>query len=272
MIYLKAVLLAIVEGITEFLPISSTGHLILVEAFVELSEDASFNTAFMVIIQLPAIFAVVVYFWKDLWPYGSTGQRRRELYGLWSKIFVAVLPALVLGALFDEFMEEHLFAPLPVAVALFVGGVVILLVERLRHNARVETVLDISFRVAFAIGLFQCLAMFPGTSRSAATIIGAMVLGASRPAAAEFSFFLAIPTMLAAAAYSMLKSGLAFSGEQWIVLAVGSVVSFVVAYGAIRWFMAYVRQRSFNIFGYYRIGLAVLVYIALQAGWISAGN
>ena len=272
MIYLKAVILAVVEGITEFLPISSTGHLILVEEVLSLSDDPEFSSAFNIIIQLPAILSVVVYFWKDLWPYGASDGHRRELHLLWAKILLAVTPALVIGFLVGDFLDEHLFAPLPVAIALLAGGVFLIAIERLRHRVSFESVRDITFQAALLIGFIQCLAMFPGTSRSAATIIGAMLLGASRPAAVEFSFFLAIPTMMAATAYLLVQSGFTFTGQQWAVLAVGSVASFVVAYAVIAGFMHYVRTRSFALFGYYRIGLALLVFAAWQLGWITAGN
>ncbi len=265
---LKAVLLAIVEGATEFLPVSSTGHMIIVDAFVRLTEDKAFNDAFMVIIQLPAILAVVVYFWADLWPFSRTGAARRDLFSLWLKMIVAVIPALILGKLFDDFMEAHLFAPVPVAIALVVGGIVLIVLERVQRTAAYKNVNDIPLRTAFFIGLIQCLAMIPGTSRSAASIIGAMSLGASRQAAAEFSFFLAIPTMIAATGYKMFTQGLSFTGEQWTLLAVGSIVSFVVAYAVIAAFMGYVKKRSFEAFGYYRIALGAFVLLAAWLGWI----
>lgn len=266
--YLKAVLLAIVEGATEFLPVSSTGHLIIVDAFVRLTEDKAFNDAFMVIIQLPAILAVVVYFWADLWPFSRTGAERRGLLSLWMKIILAVVPALVLGALFDDFLEAHLFAPVPVAIALIVGGIVLIILERGHRKTVYESTHDLPLRTAFFIGVIQCLAMIPGTSRSAASIIGAMALGAGRRAAAEFSFFLAIPTMFAATGYKMMKQGFSFTGEQWGLLATGSVVSFLVAYAVIAAFMGYVRKHSFEVFGYYRIALGALVLLAAWLGLI----
>ena len=272
MIYLKAVLLAIVEGVTEFLPVSSTGHLILLEEFLLLSSDADFRNSFTVIIQLPAILSVLVYFWKDLWPFASAGERRQEVYALWSKILVAVVPVLIIGFLVHDYLEARLFAPLPVALALFVGGVVLIVVERFKHQTTIELVTDITFRMALIIGFIQCLALIPGTSRSAATIIGAILLGASRPAAAEFSFFLALPTMAAATAYSLMKSGLDFTAEQWSVLALASIVSFAVAYSVIAALMRYIRRHSFAVFGYYRIALAAIVITALQLGWILSGD
>ncbi|MDK1021817.1 MAG: undecaprenyl-diphosphate phosphatase [Candidatus Hydrogenedentes bacterium] len=272
MIYLKAVLLAFVEGVTEFLPISSTGHLILIDEFLVLSDDVGFRNEFTVIVQLPAIASVLVYFWKDLWPFGSSDERRHELCQLWAKILVAVLPALVIGFFAHDYIVAHLFSPLPVALALFLGGVILIFVERIKHRVTMNLVTDITFRMALVIGLIQCFAMIPGTSRSAVTIIGAILLGASRPAAAEFSFFLAIPTMIAATAYSLAKSGLDFTTEQWLVLAVASLVSFGVAYGAIAAFMRYIRHRSFAVFGYYRIVLALLVIMAWRFGVIMTAD
>ena len=268
MIYLKAVLLAFVEGVTEFLPISSTGHLILIDELVLLSSDVDFRNEFTIIIQLPAIASVMVYFWKDLWPFGSSDERRCELCQLWAKILVAVLPALIIGFFAHDYIKARLFSPVPIALALFLGGVILIFVERIKHRVTMTLVTDITFRTALAIGVFQCLAMFPGTSRSAATIIGAILLGASRPAAAEFSFFLAIPTMIAATVYSLARSGLDFTTEQWLVLAVGSLVSFGVAYGVIAVFMRYIRSHSFAAFGYYRIALALIVIAALRLGWL----
>jgi len=271
-VYFKAVLLAIVEGITEFLPISSTGHLILVEDFLQLSQDTDFCHQFAVIIQLPAIISVVIYFWKDLSPIGATPERRRDLYKLWFNTLVAVAPAMVLGYFAYDYLADNLFSPVPVALALFVGGVVLILVERIDHKVSIESVMDITVRMALAIGMFQCLAMIPGVSRSAATIIGAMLLGASRPAAAEFSFFLAIPTMLAATGYSLMKSGFYFTVEQSLVLILGSAVSFIVAYAVIAGFMHYIRNRSFAVFGYYRVALALIVIAAWQLGWMAVGD
>ena len=259
MVFLKAVLLAVVEGVTEFLPISSTGHLILFDEWVSLSADRDFSNAFMVMIQLPAILSVVVYFWKDLWPFSGDRRAVRGKLILWTKIAAACVPAAVLGLLFDDAIEAYLLRPLPVAVALLVGGVILIFVERGKRTHRFETIADITFPLAVFIGMFQCLAMIPGTSRSAATIIGAMVLGASRVAAAEFSFFLAIPTMLGATLLTTAKHGLGFTPQQWAVLAVGSAVSFAVAYGVIAGLMTYIRRHDFRVFGYYRIALGLLV-------------
>jgi len=263
--YLKVIFLGIVEGITEFLPISSTGHLILVESFLTLDTGPGFAEAFMVIIQLPAILAVVVFFWKKIWPF-QPGQDPAPIIRLWTKIAVGVLPAVVLGLLFADFIEERLFAPLPVACALITGGIILILIERRDHTIVYDSAFDITYRTALIIGFFQCLAMVPGTSRSAATIIGGLLMRASRPAAAEFSFFLAIPTMLGATILTVYKSGVNFSGHEWGLLAVGSLVSFVVAYFSIMWLMRFLKYHKFTVFGYYRIVLGICVILLLVWG------
>jgi undecaprenyl-diphosphatase len=263
---LKAILIGIVEGITEFLPISSTGHMILVDEFVRLSENKTFTTAFEVIIQLGAILSVVVFFWKDLWPFGGTKEKQKQTWSLWSKVAVGIIPALVLGVLFNEQIET-LFNSTIVAITLIVYGIILIVLERFNKNKtsfKTESVFNIPFGLAFFIGAFQCLAMVPGTSRSAATIIGAMLLGCSRGAAAEFSFFLAIPTMLGAAAITIYKNGMAFDMQQWIIIAIGFFVSFVVAYAVIKLFMNFIRKHDFSVFGYYRIVIGIIVLLILM--------
>lgn len=264
--FIKAVIVGIVEGITEFLPISSTGHMILVDEFLKLSSDKTFTTAFQVIIQLGAIFSVVIYFWKDLWPFSGTPENRNRTWLLWCKVAAAVVPAVVLGLLFDDVIEEHLFNSHVVALSLVIYGIVLILLERVnaqKISFKIESVSAIPFKIAIAIGVFQCLAMIPGTSRSAATIIGAMLLGLSRGAAAEFSFFLAIPTMMGAAALTIVKNGFTFDLQQWLVIAVGFITSFFVAYAVIKFFMNFIRRHDFSVFGYYRIILGVVVLILL---------
>jgi len=263
---LKAILIGIVEGITEFLPISSTGHMILVDEYLKLSPDKAFTTAFEVIIQLGAIISVVVFFWKDLWPFAGTPKHKRDTWQLWFKVIVAVIPAIVLGLLFDDTIEARFFNPQVVAITLIFYGIVLIVLER--YNAgkthfMFNSVATIPFGLALAIGTFQCLAMVPGTSRSAATIIGAMLLGLSRGAAAEFSFFLAIPTMAGATLLTILKNGLAFDFQQWIVILVGFAVSFLVAYTVIKFFMDFIRRHDFSVFGYYRIILGIIVLLLL---------
>ncbi len=260
--FVNAVILGIVEGFTEFLPISSTGHLILVQDYLPLGSSPDFAKSFMVIIQLPAILAVVLYFWGKLWPFGK-GKDPAPTIRLWFLIVAAFLPAAVLGFLLDKVIEKYLFTPPVVAGALVVGGVVLIAIEKIGIRHRFEKVDDFKFPPAVAVGFFQCLAMIPGTSRSAATIVGGMAMGAARPAAAEFSFFLAIPTMLGATALKVFKHGLHFSGHEWALLAAGSAVSFLVAYAVIAAFMRYIQTRSFIPFGWYRIVLGVMVALTL---------
>ncbi len=261
--YLVAAILGIVEGVTEFLPISSTGHLILVEDYLALGNNESFTNAFTVIIQLPAILAVVVYFWKDMWPF--QGARTLGIFRIWVLTAVAFVPSAVLGLLFDDAIDEHLLKPFPVAIALLVGGIALILLERRKATPRITDLHQLMWPLAIAIGCFQCLALFPGTSRSAATIIGAMLLGLSRAAAAEFSFFLAVPTMVGATTLKVLKNGLSFTPHEWTLLAIGCVVSFITAYVVVAFLMGYIRKHTFAPFGVYRIVLAVVVLLAMLA-------
>jgi len=254
---IKAIILGIVEGFTEFLPVSSTGHLILVNQFVTF--DKKFTTLFDIVIQLGAILAVMVYFFKRLWPFTKDKDKNKEIWSTWFKTIIGVLPAIVLGAIFASKIEEKLFNPWTVAIALLVGGLIILFIERRRHNPKINSIKDLSFKTAFYIGLIQCLSMIPGTSRSASTIIGAMFLGASRVVATEFSFFLAIPTMVAASGYSLLKYHAALSHSQLFVLAVGFIVSFFVALAVVKFLIGYVQKHNFKVFGWYRIVLGVLI-------------
>ncbi|MDX9974885.1 MAG: undecaprenyl-diphosphate phosphatase [FCB group bacterium] len=268
--YLKAIVLAVIEGATEFIPVSSTGHLIIADEYIKLSENEAFAKTFMVVIQLPAILAVVVYFWSELWPFAKDPGERHMKFRLWTRIVVAFLPAAFFGFLLDDFIEEKLFNSVVVATALIVGGIVLIVLERRRPSTTILTVYDIGFRTALYIGLFQCLAMLPGTSRSAATIIGAMLLGATRPAAAEFSFFLAIPTMLGATVFKLGQLGAGFTVDEWSIIAVASVVSFAVAYSVVAVFMSYIQRRDFRPFGYYRIVLGIVVLIHYY--WISTAS
>jgi len=266
--YFSAIILGIVEGFTEFLPISSTGHLILVNQFISFSKE--FTVLFDIVIQLGAILAVLVYFRKKLWPFTKDKIKNRETLNIWYKTIIGVLPAIFLGALFAKFIENKLFNPWVVAFALLIGGIIILLVERKNtasgEHPKITSIENLSFKTAFFIGLIQCLSMVPGTSRSAATIIGAMLLGASRVVATEFSFFLAIPTMVAASAYSLLKYNGILSAQQIFVLAVGFVVSFIVALVVTKFLINYVKKNNFKIFGYYRIilGIIILAYFFIK--------
>lgn len=264
MTIINAILLAIVEGLTEFIPVSSTGHLILVEQLLPVTDDPTspFRFAYIVIIQLPAILAVVVYLWPVIWPGSHDETHRTNTMNLWFNIAVATVPAVVLGLMFSDVIERHLLHKVPVALALIVGGAILIAVERFHLPERYKEIYDFQFSTAVYIGMIQCLAMFPGTSRSAATIIGARALGASRPAAAEFSFLLAIPTMLGATLLTIVKSGLAFSPMEWLTLGIGSVVSFATAYLSVAFLMRWLRRHDFTAFGYYRIVLGVLVLAA----------
>ncbi len=259
---IKATLLGIVEGFTEFLPISSTGHLILVNQF--LSFDKDFTLLFNIVIQLGAILAVMVLFWKRLWPFSKDKIKNKETWNIWFKTIIGVLPAIILGALFASKIEEKLFNPWTVAITLLIGGILILFIEareKFTTNAsiRINSIKNLSFKTAFFIGLAQCLSMIPGTSRAAATIIGAMFLGASRVVATEFSFFLAIPTMVAASTWSLFKYGVFLNIYQFLILSVGFFVSFVVALTVIKFLINYVQKNNFKIFGYYRIILGVII-------------
>lgn len=284
--FFKVLILSLVEGVTEFLPVSSTGHLILVNQFVKM-EPETFSNAFNVIIQLGAILSVVVIYFKRLNPWDRektskyfpknyaklNGQSRayyrlthpdRKTIELWKRVIVGVLPAMVLGLLFDDFIDEHLFKPMVVAAMLLVWGLVIIFVEKKNkkeNRVKHDNIAMVSYKTILAIGFFQTLAMIPGTSRSAATIMGAMILGLSRSAAAEFSFFLAIPTMLGATLLKVVKNFSGFTAYQWVLILLGMVLSFLVAYFVIKKFMAYIRNNDFIPFGIYRIILSVLVLV-----------
>ena len=271
---LKAVLFGIVEGVTEWLPISSTGHLILLNEFITLNVSDAFRSMFDVVIQLGAILAVIVLFFHKLNPFSPTKSEgeKKQTWQLWFKVVAAIIPSGIVGVLFDDWMEAHFHNATVVSIALIVYGVAFILVER--RNARrvggktVENVYAIDYKTALLIGCFQCLSLIPGTSRSGSTILGAILIGVGRSAGAEFSFFMAIPTMLGASAIKGLKfllSGVAATGTEIGVLIVGCVVSFLVSLLVIRGLMEYVRRHSFSAFGVYRIilGVMVLVYFAL---------
>ncbi|MCX7821365.1 MAG: undecaprenyl-diphosphate phosphatase [Brevinematales bacterium] len=266
--FLKAIVLGIVEGITEFLPISSTGHLIILNEFISFGN--SFEKTFDIVIQLGAILSVVFYFWDKIYPFKKDRLKQTENLVLWLKIGVAVIPAIIIGALAGSKIQEYLFNPLVVAIMLIIGGVVIYFLDKNDKKFKYNSLGEISFKVAFFIGLFQCLSFVPGTSRAAATIIGAMILGLSREAAVEFSFFLAIPTMIMASSYSLLKIGFNISPKEWGILITGFIVSFFVAYGVIAFFINYVRSKNFIPFAIYRIflGIIVLLFFLLKGNLI----
>jgi len=263
------IILALVEGITEFLPVSSTGHMILVNQLIGGEYlSPTFINSFLIIIQLGAILSVVVYFWKDISPFVGTKKEFGLRLQLWMKIIVGVLPAMVIGLLLDDIIDKYFMNnTLIIAITLIVYGVIFIGIEvvyKLKNiKPKVKKFSDLKYRTAFLIGFFQCLAMIPGTSRSGATIIGALLLGLSRPLAAEFSFYLAIPTMFGATALKLLKNGLAFTEMEWSYLALGSAIAFVVAYIVIKWFMDFIKKRSFASFGLYRIILGIVVIVLL---------
>ena len=262
---IKVLILSLVEGITEFLPVSSTGHLILVNQFVKL-EPEGFSNAFNVIIQLGAILSVVVIYFEKLNPWAKSKQELPKKYkdlnaqskayylathpdkttiNLWLKVIVGVLPAMVLGLLFDDLIDAYLFNPITVAAMLLLWGIIIIFIEKKNKTIKYDSLKDVPYTTIIMIGLFQCLAMVPGTSRSAATIIGAMILGLSRPAAAEFSFFLAIPTMLGATLLKLIKNLGDFTGTEWTLILLGMILSFIVAFIVIKQFLAYVKKHDF---------------------------
>ncbi len=267
---LKVVFLGIVEGITEWLPISSTGHMILVDEFIKLNVTEDFLSMFLVVIQLGAIMAVVVLYFSKLMPVTRHEGKIKLIPSklrLWSKILVASLPAAVIGLAFDDMIEEKLFNPLVVALMLMVYGVAFIVIEYYNKNREVRIIdlKQMDYRTALGIGIFQILALIPGTSRSGATIIGGILLGTSREIAAEFTFYLAIPIMFGASLLKIVKFGLAFTFGEAAMLVVGCAVAFVVSIFAIKFLMGYIKKHDFSVFGYYRIlvGALVLVYFFL---------
>lgn len=267
---LKTILIGIVEGITEWLPVSSTGHMILLEEFIHLNVTEEFMKMFNVVIQLGAILAVVLMFFPKLWPFTTKekGWVKKDTWMMWFKVIVAVLPAAVFGILFDDTLDAMFHNYQTVAVMLIVYGVLFIVVERSHKGKRpkIRTIQDMTFQTAFLIGMFQVLSLIPGTSRSGATILGAIILGCSRYIAAEFSFFLAIPVMFGASFLKIVKFGLAFETAEIIILLVGMVTAFVVSVLSIRFLMSYVKKHDFQFFGYYRIvlGVIVLLYFVIK--------
>ena len=275
---LKAVLFGVVEGITEWLPISSTGHMILLNEFVKLNVSSQFWDMFLVVIQFGAILAVILLYWKTIWPLGIYRHRKRtrivwkkDTLSLWGKTIVACIPAGVVGVLLDDWLDEHLYNWLVVAIMLILVGVAFLVVEKVMKDRKpqITELKDLGMKQALIIGMFQLIAaVFPGTSRSGATIIGGLMIGVSRTVAAEFTFILAIPVMAGASLLKMLKFGFYFTGKETAVLGTGMVVAFVVSVIVIRFLMGYIRKHDFKPFGWYRIvlGALVIVYFALIRG------
>lgn len=276
----KTIILGIVEGITEWLPISSTGHLILVGEFVKLDKSDDFKDMFDVVIQLGAIMAVVVIFWSKLWPFGRKNNPqpfrkegwgsyvKKDIFVMWFKVLVACIPAIIVGLTLDDWIDEHLYNPWTVGIALIVFGIAFIIVENLNKGKtpKVTSIDQLTYKAAFIIGCFQLLAaLFPGTSRSGATIIGALIIGISRVVAAEFTFYLAIPVMFGASLLKLVKYDGGFSSGEIAVLATGMIVAFLVSLFVIKFLMDYIKKHDFKVFGWYRIvlGALVLLYFSL---------
>ena len=266
---LKAVFFGIVEGVTEWLPVSSTGHLILLDEFIQLNESAEFKSMFDVVIQLGAIMAVVVLYWKQIFHFSFKTKPviKKDIFTLWFKILTACIPAAVVGLLFDEVFEKYFYNPVSVSIALIVIGIAFIILESFNKGkkTRVNSLSEITFKDALLIGVFQLLAaVFPGTSRSGSTIMGGLAIGVSRSVIAEFTFFLAIPVMFGASLLKMVKFGLAFTASQAAILGIAMVVAFVVSIVVIKFLMGYIKKHDFKVFGWYRIilGALVLIYFA----------
>lgn len=261
---LKVILIGIIEGITEWLPISSTGHMLLFDEFVPLDMTGKFKEMFFVVIQLGAILAVIVLFFKKIFPVTIDNGKfiiEHSVIGMWLRVAAACVPAAVLGLLLDDFLEAYFGNAATISAMLILYGILFIIIENRNKNriAKVDDVFLIDYKTAFLIGLFQALSMIPGTSRSGATILGALLLGVSRTAAAEFSFFLAVPTMFGASALKLLKFGLDFSSDELLTLAVGMLTAFAVSLATIRFLMNFVKNHSFRFFGWYRIVLGIIV-------------
>lgn len=270
---LKAIFIGIVEGITEWLPISSTGHMILVDEFIKMNISEEFKEFFLVVIQLGAILAVVCLYFKKLFPFEFKkvdGKNKitsnKDTWILWAKVLVACIPAGVIGLLFDEILDEYLYNSITVAIMLILYGILFIIVEKRNKGkeSKINTLKEMTFKTAMIIGVFQILALIPGTSRSGATILGAILIGTSREIAAEFTFFLAIPVMVGASAYKLLKfvlKGVAMTTTEWGILAFGTITAFIVSMFAIKFLMRYIKKNDFTAFGWYRIVLGILVLI-----------
>lgn len=268
---LKVILFGIVEGITEWLPVSSTGHMILLDEFVKLNVSEEFWNVFLVVIQLGAILAVIILFWKKIWPFQFKDKNKpvmeKDIFFMWVKILIACVPAAVIGILFDDILDKYLYRYEVVAVALIVFGIAFIIIETKNKGkeAKINSLAEITYTTAALIGMFQLIAaIFPGTSRSGATILGALLIGVSRTVAAEFTFFLAIPVMAGASLLKMLKYGFSYTTTEWMILLLGMVTAFIVSMVVIKFLMGYIKKHDFKVFGWYRIvlGIAVLGYFA----------
>lgn len=263
---LKTVIIGIIEGVTEWLPVSSTGHMLLFDAFVPLEMTESFKEMFFVVIQLGAILAVVAMFWSRMFPFALSNKKLtvdKNIISMWLRVAVACVPSAVLGFLLDDWLEANFGSPLTVAAMLIIYGIAFIIIEKKNRDTppKIFTLAGINMKTALIIGLFQVLSMIPGTSRSGATIIGALLMGVSRTAAAEFTFFLAVPTMLGASALKIMKFGFAFSEAELLTLVIGMAVAFAVSMLSIKFLMDYVRRHDFSVFGIYRIILGIAVVV-----------
>ncbi len=262
---LKSVVFGIIQGITEWLPISSTGHLLLLNKFLNLDCSEDFLNMFKVVIQFGSILAVVVLYFHKLNPFSpkKTSMQKKDTWLLWTKVIVGVIPAAVIGFIFEDTIDGYLSSPIVIALALIIYGVLFIIIERMNKTPKIDSLSSLTYKTALLIGCFQVLALIPGTSRSGSTILGAVLIGTSRAAASEFSFFLAIPVMLGASALKILNFGFEFSPNEWAVLITGTVVSFIVSIFAIKFLMNYIRQHDFKAFGYYRIVLGIIIFAYL---------
>lgn len=276
---IKSLILGIIEGITEWLPISSTGHLIIADEFIKLGTDVEFKEMFNVVIQLGAILAVVLIYFKKMWPFTlkkelgynyitkGQGYIKKDVMDMWFKVIVAIIPAAVIGIPLDDIFETHFHNYIVVSLALIVYGILFIIIEKRNKsiNPKVNSIAEISYKTALLIGMFQALSLIPGTSRSGSTILGAIIIGVSRVAAAEFSFYMAVPVMFGASLIKLLKFGLDFTSSELIILIVGMISAFVVSVIAIKFLMGYIKKRDFAAFGYYRIvlGLIIIAYFLL---------
>lgn len=266
---LKVIFLGIVEGITEWLPISSTGHMLLVDEFITLNMSETFKEMFFVVIQLGAILAVVVMFWKKMFPFQFKNKTlpiiKKDTFSLWFKVVIACIPGAIITILFDDYIEAHLHTPIVIAAALVFYGIAFIAIEiwnkkRFPTTSKLE---DITYQTAFLIGLFQVLSIIPGTSRSGATIVGALLIGVSRVAAAEFTFFLAVPVMFGLSAIKIMKFGISFTSTELLILVIGVVVAFAVSILVIKFLMEYIKKHDFKVFGWYRIALGIAVLLMM---------
>lgn len=268
---LKVIALGIIEGITEWLPISSTGHMLLFDSFLALDAEESFKNMFFVVIQFGAILSVVILYFNKLWPLGKKDGKitwKKDTISLWEKTIVAIIPSGIVGVLFDDWMESHLHTPLVISLALIIYGILFIVIEKKNKSreAITKSVDTITIRLSLYVGLFQILSLIPGTSRSGATIMGALLLGFDRTTALEFSFFMGIPTMAGASLIKIMKFGFNFTRNEILILAIGSLTAFIVSLLAIKFLLGYIKKKDFTLFGIYRIILGLLIIISLLAG------